>query len=396
MNFDSVRSPEARAQGLDIRTLSGALLLSFAFGSIHAFGVLLQPLQSSLQSDRASVSMVYSLAIVSLTIGVYASSYLGLRVSKRMLTFACGLVGSCGLLLAAYGPGLHTCLLGYGLVFGFCNGAAYSMTLEQAAASAPRKSGLTVGLATAAFGAGAATYSYVLGPIATQEGSTSALVLLAAHLLTASLMAGCLFRPACEGLAPRHKVAASVSIARRPIARLWLIYFLGASGGLMAIAHGPAIANQAGASMQEASWASILIAIGSISGSVFGGSWMERVGARNALVMPISLSLFAHFGLILSPELDLVFTLLLLCGISYGALIAAVPVIVRSLHGDASFKAVFGRIFSAWGMAGLLAPAVAGSIYDATGHYTAALWGSIALAGLACALTLVKSNARWD
>ena len=118
----------ARAQGLDIPTFCGALLLSFAFGSIHAFGVLLAPLQISLQSDRASVSLVYSLAIASLTGGVYASRYLGLRVSQRMLTFASGLVGSCGLLLAAYGPGLYSCLLGYGLVFGFCNGLAYSIT----------------------------------------------------------------------------------------------------------------------------------------------------------------------------------------------------------------------------------------------------------------------------
>jgi len=92
----------ARAQGLDIRTFFGALLLSFVFGSIHAFGVLLQSLQISLQSDRASVSLIYSVAIASLTMGVYASDYLASRISKRMLTFASGLVGSCGLLLAAY------------------------------------------------------------------------------------------------------------------------------------------------------------------------------------------------------------------------------------------------------------------------------------------------------
>ena len=378
----------ARSQGFDIGTLSGALLLSFAFGSIHAFGVLLAPLQISLQSDRASVSLVYSLAIASLTAGVYTSRYLGSRGSPKMLTFASGLVGSCGLLLAAYGPGLYSCLLGYGLVFGFCNGVAYSITLEQAAAAAPAQSGLMVGLATAAYGAGAAAYSYVLGPIATQDGSASALVLLAAHLVAASLLAGCLLQPAVEGLAPQTKLDAKVLTSVKPTARLWLIYFLGVSGGLMAIAHGPAIASQAGASVQEASWASILMALGSIAGSVFGGTWMQRVGARIALMMPILLSLFAHAGLLLASKPDLVLTLLLLCGIAYGALIAAIPVIVRKLYGDAAFNAVFGRIFSAWGMAGLLAPAVAGSMYDATGHYTFALWGSIALAGLALALTV--------
>ena len=385
----------ARAQGLDIPTFCGALLLSFVFGSIHAFGVLLQPLQFSLQSDRASVSLVYSVAIVSLTMGVSASDYLGSRISKRMLTFASGLVGSCGLLLAAYGPGLHSCLLGYGLVFGFCNGLAYSITLEQAAACAPDQSGLTVGLATAAYGTGAATYSYVLGPMATQDGSASALVLLAAHILAACLVAGCLFYPAIDGLRLGSEVGTSESDSEKTMTRLWLIYFFGACGGLMAIAHGPSIASQAATSMQSTSWASTLLALGSIGGSVLGGFWMARIGARKALMMPILLLLFALVGLILTPRLDVVLSLLLLCGVAYGALIAAVPVIVRNLHGDAAFKVVFGRMFWAWGMAGLLAPAVAGSMYDATGNYTSALGSAIALTGLACALTLVKPGARW-
>jgi MFS family permease len=147
--------------------------------------------------------------------------------------------------------------------------------------------------------------------------------------------------------------------------------------------------------MESISWASTLIAVGSIGGSVLGGFWMARIGARKALMMPIFLLLFALVGLTLSPQLDVVLSLLLLCGIAYGALIAVVPVIVRNLHGDAAFKAVFGRMFSAWGMAGLLAPAVAGSMYDATGNYTSALEAAIALTALACALTLAKPGARW-
>jgi hypothetical protein len=121
----------ARAQSLDVRTFFSALLLSFVFGSIHAFGVLLQPLQISLQSDRAGDSLVYSVAIASLTIGVCASDYLGSRVCKRILKFAGRLIGFCGLrfavcglLLADCGTGIVTYLRGRGLNFGFYNGFA--------------------------------------------------------------------------------------------------------------------------------------------------------------------------------------------------------------------------------------------------------------------------------
>ena len=110
----------ARTHGSDIRTLSGALLLSFAFGSIHAFGVLLQALQISLQSDRASVSLVYSLAIASLTMGVGQRPFAVAYLQKNVM-FAGRLIDSYDLLRSAYEPGLITCLRGYGLNLDFYN-----------------------------------------------------------------------------------------------------------------------------------------------------------------------------------------------------------------------------------------------------------------------------------
>ena len=67
----------------------------------------------------------------------------------------------------------------------------------------------------------------------------------------------------------------------------------------MPIAHGPSIASQVAASMESSSWASNLIAVRSIGGSVLGEFWIVRLGACKALMMPILLLLFALVGLVL-------------------------------------------------------------------------------------------------
>ena len=49
------------------------------------------------------------------------------------------------------------------------------------------------------------------------------------------------------------------------------------------------------------------------------------------------------------------------------------PVFVSRLYGADRFTAVYGRIFTAWGLAGIFAPWLAGKLFDTTGGYTAAL-----------------------
>jgi len=50
----------------------------------------------------------------------------------------------------------------------------------------------------------------------------------------------------------------------------------------------------------------------------------------------------------------------------------------------------YGRVFTAWGLAGLLAPWTAGRIFDVSGGYDAAMLvaAAVALISVACAATL--------
>jgi flagellar motor component MotA len=64
-----LRSPDSETSA-QRRTLFAAALLSAVLGSIHAFSILITPIEEKLDVDRARVSAVYSLGLVTLTASV--------------------------------------------------------------------------------------------------------------------------------------------------------------------------------------------------------------------------------------------------------------------------------------------------------------------------------------
>jgi MFS family permease len=78
-----------------------------------------------------------------------------------------------------------------------------------------------------------------------------------------------------------------------------------------------------------------------------------------------------------------------LVGFAYGGIIATYPAAIAILFPGEDGPLASGRIFTAWGTAGLLAPWLAGQIYDWTGNYTSALWAAAAL-GILSAVTVQK------
>ncbi len=60
-------------------------------------------------------------------------------------------------------------------------------------------------------------------------------------------------------------------------------------------------------------------------------------------------------------------------GLSYGAVSSAYPAATGHFYGAARVGHVYGRLFTAWGAAGLIAPIAAGLAFDLAGNYTIVL-----------------------
>lgn len=368
----SASAARDRREGL--RVGAAAIALCLALGSIHAFSVFIAPLEAALGASRAAVSAAYSLALVTLTAMVLAGPWIYPRLRGHALPVAAG-VAAIGAQVAAWAGGLPGLWLGYALIFGAANGLGYGFGLQIAAHANPGREGLAMGAVTAAYAIGAAAGAPAFEALIQRGGVPMAMTGLAAALLAAGAGAVILTRRA------RIALPEPGDSARRPdapVALLWLGYGAGVASGLMAIGHAAEIARAAG--MARALWAApAVIALANMAGSLIGGALTDRLSPRTTLTALPLVAAAALAALTLGHGAGPALAALGIIGFVYGGLIAAYPAMIARRWGMAAGPRIYGRVFTAWGAAGLTAPLAAGALYDLTGTYAAPLAGAAVL-----------------
>ena len=373
--------------GLLVLLAASALLL--VLGSVHAFSVFLEPLETRFDAPRSLVSLTYSLNLVALTLAVLVGHRLFSRWPPARLVTAIGLLAATGTLIAAYAPSLPAIWLGYSLLFGTANGLGYGFGLQLAAQANPGREGICMGIVTACYALGAALSPALFTSAMALGGFRAAMLGLSATLIVVAPFSAWLLimAKARFNAAPGKRSVPSASV--RQIAVLWIGYGAGVAAGLMAIGHAAGIATSLG--FTAASWAApVLIAVCNMGGSLAGGWLVDRMPVQRLLAGLPMLSAAALLLLGLGGGGAAAVLGLSLVGFAYGATIAAYPSTIARIFGIAAGTRIYGRVFTAWGAAGLLAPWFAGYLFDRTGGYTAALGAAAALAIVsAVAVTLL-------
>ena len=180
---------------MDWRKLSAALLVCLCFGSIHAYGVLLVPIERWLGTGRTTASFGYSTAVAALTAGVYLSGRLETTLPPRRLLVACGSIAALGLLIAGGSSSVAGLLVGFGLMFGLANGVAYAASLVLAAGAMPGRAAQAMGLATAAYGLGAVLCAQVFDAAVASMHVALVLMVVAPVVFVACLLGAVLRKP---------------------------------------------------------------------------------------------------------------------------------------------------------------------------------------------------------
>lgn len=372
------------------RKLAAALLVCLCFGSIHAYGVLLAPIEQWLGVSRTIASLGYAIAIAALTAGVYLNGWLDI-VSLKLRLLGCGIIGALGLIIASASTTAVGLLLGYGLLFGLANGVGYSLALSISAEAMPGREPQAMGLATAAYGLGAVLSAEAFAIALPVIGVVGLLLMLAPAVFAACGMGAWL--GSSESVKARNSHEPPSSGLYGAMLMLWAGYLLGAFSGLMILAHAPAIAQwRNGAVVGSGGAVSSLVSFGSVAGGYLGGVAYDRIPGRLVLVLPVLVQaavLLALPFIVLPAVLLIVFSI---AGICYGALIAVVPAEVRRLAGADGFSVSYGKVFTAWGIAGIVGPVAAGAFYDLTQGYTTALVAAACVSLLSCLFLSTKGR----
>ncbi|MGZ0185423.1 MAG: MFS transporter [Acidimicrobiales bacterium] len=346
------------------RSLAGCVLLSGVLGSIHAYSLFIESFESDLGVGRGEAGAPYSVALASLTVVVLVSHRLFRLVPGPLVVLIASGGAAGGLLLAASANSLAGVVLGYGIVFGAFNGLGYAFSLQRASESNPDRRGFALGLVTAAYALGGASTALVLDKHVAASGATSALRWLALAIAVTGIVTSALL---ANNDSPARGSSARLSSANlRTLAPLWMAYLLAVLAGLMALGHAAAIVDDAGGPGGAA-----VVAAGLASAS--GGLWIALVADRTATdrllrLLPLGsatvlvVAAMASHGVVLMVAVaGIAFT--------YGALIAIYPLAVAQRFGQDGYSQAYGRVFTAWGTAGLVGPVGAGHLFEVTGSY---------------------------
>ena len=375
-----------RPQGTWVTLAS--MVLASVLGSVHAFSVFLEPMENYFQTSRSQVSLTYSFALLSLTVGVLLGHrfYSLLRPASFSIA-VCGLA-LIGTLIAASATHIIIVWLGYSLLFGLANGLGYGFALQISAQSNLENKGFVMGLVTASYALGSVLSPWPLAFVLNNFGLMWAMLSLTLALFVIMpVVSGLLYwsRAQLHVSPPDHKHSPRVN--QHVIFFFWLAYGLAVMAGLMAIGHATAIADEAGLNGQLILIAPSVLALFSMSGSLLGGWMADRVSFKVTLtVLPLlsalSLALLALFLVDISVLFGIGVT-----GFAYGAIISIYPAAIATHFGAVEGIRIYGKVFIAWGIAGFVGPWLAGSLYDLNGDYRLALIIA-SIAGLGSALVV--------
>lgn len=379
--------------------VAAATILGLPLGSLYAFSVLVAPLEQVLQASRSELASVFGISAVFFTIGANVAPRLFGRAPASHLLALTGAVSAAGITVAAVAASLSWLILGYGVLFASGGGMAY-VVVQQCVNAAPlARPGLINGFLVGLFPLGAMLAAPAFGLGLEWVGVRQTLAGLAALIGATALVAALLV--ARTGVVLARPVPATVLHAPRLqdgrqliFLKLFAVFFLAASAGLMVLSQAAGMVAAFGASNSTALLATTGITAAIAVARLLGGWLTDRFAVPIVAASAQAIASLAAMALTLMPSPQLAVLALGLIGVGYGLISGVTAAAVACYWPKAEFGRIAGRTYIAWCLAAISLPVLAGHLYDRTGGYEAAVIvaGSANLLAVLVALTLPRQR----
>ena len=388
--------------------VGGGVLMNLALGSLYAWSVFVLPLEKEFGWSRADTSWVFTIAIVCFALSFVVAGRIQDLKGPRICAAIGGVLVSAGFVLASLTSSLVALYVTFGVIVGLGNGFGYATPMPVGSKWFPDKRGLVVGLMVGGYGASSA----IVGPVATsliaQIGWRPTFQILGGVFFVMTMAGTALLKNPPSGYRPPGwtPVQGAASMGREIATRemlstptfyaLWIAYCLGATAGLMTISQLVPFARSAGIGATAAALAVTVGAFGNAGGRILSGWMSDTLGRLPTLRVMILLSAFAMPALFIWREqLALFYVLVAVVYWCYGTQLSVFASTTADFFGTRYLGMNYGMLFTAWGAAGILGPAIAARVYDRFGAYRYAFFTAAALALVALAsLSIARAPQR--
>ncbi|MGH7388744.1 MAG: MFS transporter [Candidatus Rokuibacteriota bacterium] len=355
--------------------IAAGTVLNAPLGTLYAFSVFLEPLEALLGLSRADLAFVFGLASVGFGAGMNLAPYVYGLASTPVLLLACATASTLGIALAASAGGLAQLAIGYGVLFGAGGGAAYILVQQAVNLAVTRRQGLVNGYIVALYPAGAMIAAPLFGWAVREFGVRATLGGLAAVLAVTGSISAWLIAHSGVTLAAAAASATPGEGERRRLVfwRLWLVFFLAASAGLMVLSQAAGIIAAYGGATTLAVYGTTFIA-GTIAAARLGGGWMVDWLTIPAVAAGAhAVALAGNVALTLWPGPGVAVVALALVGLGYGLISGVTAAAMAVYWRRALYGRVASRIYLAWCAAAVILPIGAGRLFDLTQSYGTAI-----------------------
>lgn len=382
-----------------------ALSINLVLGVLYAWGVMAKALVVQWHWSKAQAALPFTVATASFAVTMIFAGRLQDKVGPRLIAALGGIVLGIGLCASSLAKSPSLMLVTFGIVGGIGIGIGYSATTPPAIKWFPAsKKGLITGIVVSGVGLAAVYISPLSQWLLKSVGIQSSFIYLGVGAMVSVALLAQLLRNPPAGYQPQMpttvtgpaKAAASAKanldysemLRTSQFYRLWLMFILAASAGLMIIAHVAIIAKE------QAHWEwgfvpVVLLAIFNSAGRVVSGVVSDRIGRTQTMVLAFVLQAcnmfaFSHYTSSALLVFGSAFT-----GLCYGTIFTLMPAATADFYGVRNLGVNYGFVFTGFGVAGVFGPLLGGKLRDVTGSYSTSYTISavMLLVGTALALT---------
>lgn len=378
--------------------------VNLCLGVLYTWSVFAAALSSQLHWTKTQTQFPYTLACLIFAACMIPGGRMVDKIGPRWVVTLGALFVGAGMLLSSATTSIAGITVGFGILVGAAMGFGYAAPTPAAVKwFQPHKKGLIAGLVVAGFG-GASIYTAPLTNYLLQFGIQRAFFVEGIIFFAVMIVLGQYLSLPPAGFVPYggpppDTKAAAAASSRRDYAPgemvktpqfyfLWLMFLFGASAGLMIIGQLAIISKVQGG----INWGYILVAILAVAnagGRVGFGALSDKMGRTNTMLLVFVIQAINMFLFVNYRTAPTLLIGSILTGAAYGACLSLFPSTIFDFFGLKNGGLNYSFVFTAWGIASLIGPIIAGRAIDLTGSYGAAYTISGVLMLVAAGISLV-------
>jgi len=377
-----------------------AMSIHMCIGSVYAWSVYVNPIQSAMNWSLTDVTITFSIAIFFLGLSAALMGkfveHRGPRVAATLAAILFGL-GTIGSGVAIHFESKTLLYLTYGVLGGAGLGIGYLSPVSMLVKWFPDRRGMATGLAIMGFGFASAISGPAIKILIDSVGIASTFYTLGTIYFVIMLGAAQYLANPEEGYMP-EKLSQAISTGQKKIKEdlvnitrdeaiktarffgLWIMLFINVTCGIAIISvASPLLQETIGISALAAASAVGLMGIFNGAGRIMWASISDYLTRPIVFILFFATQIIAFYLLTTVTSILLFQVLIYYIMTCYGGAFASIPAYIGDIFGTKELGAIHGYILTAWALAGLAGPIIIAYVKDSTGSYTGTLYVFVGL-----------------